>query len=148
MQNSARQRVSIGQVVGRLAKQLEQVFATVDLSFSQYRMLSWLAEGPTGAATLAGNMAISRPSVTGLVDGLVARGLVTRESDTGDRRRIALALTADGAKLLETVETMLDERFTAILGSVSADDAKVAIRGLTVWREALDADREACRAES
>jgi long-chain acyl-CoA synthetase len=140
MANGAKQRISLGQVVARLAKQLERVLADTDLSTSQYRLLSWLAQGPTGASLLAGNMAISRPSVTGLVDGLVARGLVERHEDADDRRRIALAITSEGLGLVQTAETLLDERFRTILGHAVKDDAALAIRGLEVWSDCLDED--------
>ena len=54
---------------------------------------------------LADKLAVSRPSVTGVVDGLVARGLVPRNPDAADRRRIGVDLTGDGRRLLRASPT-------------------------------------------
>ena len=70
---------ALGRVVARLARQVELALATVDLTLPQYRVLILLGEGKEAASALADKLAVSRPSVTGVVDGLVARGLVQRE---------------------------------------------------------------------
>lgn len=46
-------------------------------------------------------MHLSKSSLTSLVDGLVADGLITRERAPDDRRRIVITPTAAGAALLE-----------------------------------------------
>ena len=68
-----------GRVAARLARQVEVGLAQVDLSLSQYRTLMLLDEGSAAASALADHLAVSRPSVTAVVDGLVARGLVERK---------------------------------------------------------------------
>ena len=50
---------------------------------------------------LAERLQIRHHSAVGLADRLVARGLVTREADTKDRRQVYLALTAQGENALE-----------------------------------------------
>ena len=62
----------------RLGKVVEKAVGEVDLTLPQYRMLAFLAEGTSAASVLAGNLAVSKPSLTALADGLVARGLVER----------------------------------------------------------------------
>src|SRR5579864_1778095 len=89
-----------GRVIARLARQVELAAADLDLSLSQYRALSLLGEGKEAASALAEKLAVSRPSVTGVIDGLVARGLVTRDHVDGDRRRVGLDLTPEGRRLL------------------------------------------------
>ena len=62
-----------------MARHVELAVATVDLTLSQYRVLGTLGDGREAASGLAQKLAVSRPSVTGVVDGLVARGLVRRD---------------------------------------------------------------------
>jgi DNA-binding MarR family transcriptional regulator len=72
-------------------------------------------------------------AMTGLVDGLVARGLVERGQDAHDRRAVQLVITADGralwgeaqATVLETTRQFLTpltlderERLTLALGDL------------------------------
>jgi long-chain acyl-CoA synthetase len=132
-------------VVARLARQVELAVATVDLTLSQYRALSLLADGKEAASVLADKLAVSRPSVTGVIDGLVARGLVERHHDDGDRRRIGLDLTNDGRSVLAVAEEEIERRLTEIAG-YRPDGAGEALAGLRPWKEALDAYRAARRA--
>ena len=54
------------------------------------------ADGPLSAADLATRLGITRSSVTALVDRLEDAGLVERQSDPDDRRRLRLTLTTQG----------------------------------------------------
>jgi long-chain acyl-CoA synthetase len=132
-------------VIARLARQLELALAVVDLSLPQYRILTFLADGNEAASALAEKLAVSRPSVTGVVDGLVARGLVTRVDDPADRRRVGHDLTEAGRRVLTTAEAEIDRRLGEIL-SHRPDQAAAALAGLAPWQEALDSYRTARRA--
>jgi long-chain acyl-CoA synthetase len=87
-------------------------------------------------------LAVSRPSVTGVIDGLVARGLVRRDPDATDRRRIDLGLTDDGRRVLAQADGEVERRLTEIAdhAETAADDP---FAGLGPWRAALDAYRAA-----
>jgi long-chain acyl-CoA synthetase len=130
-----------GRVVARLARQVELALATLDLTLPQYRVLGILGGGPEASSVLAEKLAVSRPSVTGVVDGLVARGLARRDHDAADRRRIGIELTGDGVRLLAQADTEVERRLHEIAGHL--DDARAAFAGLGPWLQALDADRSA-----
>lgn len=132
-----------GRVIARLAKQVELSIAPMDLSLSQYRVLSLLAEGASASSALAERMAVTAPSVTSVVDGLVARGLVERRPDPADRRRLPLALTDGGTALLRDANVAVAERLGEVLGHLGADERATVRPSLTVWATALDAHREA-----
>jgi DNA-binding MarR family transcriptional regulator len=134
-----------GHVIARLARQVELAAATVDLTLSQYRVLALLAEGPEAASALAEKLAVSRPSVTGVIDGLASRQLVTRQHDEGDRRRIGLDLTSEGRRLLAAADAEIDRRLRDI-ADYRPDGATAPFEGLEPWREALDRYRTARRA--
>lgn len=99
-----------GHTLARLARQVELAVATVDLTLSQYRVLATLGEGCEAASRLAEKLAVSRPSITGVVDGLVARGLVRRDHLEGDRRRVDVGLTDAGRLLLAAADAAVEQR--------------------------------------
>lgn len=131
-----------GRVIARLARQVELAVASLELSLSQYRALSMLGEGKEAASALADKLAISRPSVTGVVDGLVARGLVERHNVDGDRRRVGLDLSSEGRRLLAEADEQVERR----LHDIAAYGSRGAFDGLGAWEEALNAYRTARRA--
>jgi long-chain acyl-CoA synthetase len=133
--------------LARLARHVETALDPLDLSLPQYRVLSLLGDGSSASSALAHRLAVSPPSVTAVVDGLVARALVTREADAGDRRRLTLQLTADGRKLLRAAEIAVDRRLGEIAGYLEdPSSAAAAIEALQQWNHALDAFREEKRA--
>jgi long-chain acyl-CoA synthetase len=130
---------SLGRAAGWLSKQLELALAEVELSLPQYRMLGMLAEGASMPSALADRLAVRRPTVTAVVDGLVARGMVERAPGC-DRRSVTHTLTAKGKRLLAKADAAADRRLVAIAASL--DDpvlAGQALEGLDVWRQAIRA---------
>src|SRR5437867_1960681 len=73
-----------------------------ELSIPQFRALAFL--GRNDRATLSDVsdfLGLTLPSASKLIDGVVAAGFATREIDSADRRRVALALTRAGQKKYE-----------------------------------------------
>ena len=133
-----------GRVGARLARQVEVGLAQVDLSLSQYRTLMLLDEGTAAASALADYMAVSRPSVTAVVDGLVGRGLVERQHDDGDRRRVEHRLTDQGRQVLGAADAAVESRLHEIADHLPDEgQAADAFAGLALWRAGLDAFRAA-----
>ncbi|MFP4514232.1 MAG: MarR family winged helix-turn-helix transcriptional regulator [Acidimicrobiales bacterium] len=134
-----------GRVAARMARVVENALGHVDLSLPQYRMLIFLAEsGSEAASGLAGKLGVSRPSVTALVDGLVARGWVERCADPLDRRRVTHTVTPAGRQVLARADDAVEARL-ADLSRAAHDDAEraEAYTGLGRWQAAMDAEREA-----
>ncbi len=110
-----------GLTLARIARQVELAVATVDLTLAQYRVLSVLGGGCEAASRLADKLGVSRPSLTGVVDGLVTRGLVRRDQDDSDRRRVDIGLTDAGRTVLAHADAAVDqriERITQLLGEL------------------------------
>jgi DNA-binding MarR family transcriptional regulator len=133
----------VAQIIARLARHEEVALSHVGLSPAQYRILSFLDGGPSNAAALARKLAVSPPSLTTVVDGLVARRLVVRRHDPHDRRRVGHRLTDEGTRALEEADRVVDERVREILGHVSSRSAERALRGLEAWQVPLDRYRAA-----
>jgi long-chain acyl-CoA synthetase len=128
-----------GRAVARLAKRVELALGFAELSLPQYRVLALLA----ASSALASRLAVSPPSITALVDGLVARELVERRPDPSDRRRIALVLTDKGRRVLTDADAAVGERLDDIAAYLEPDERRQALDGLHLWHQALDAYRDA-----
>jgi long-chain acyl-CoA synthetase len=123
--------------IARLAKVLEVALTDVDLTLPQYRALAFLEVGTVAPSTLAGLLTVSRPTITALVDGLVARGLVERRADPTDRRRVEHRLTDAGAKALALADRVAAQRLDELLARVGDEDRATGRAGLEVWARAL-----------
>jgi DNA-binding MarR family transcriptional regulator len=85
------------------------------LTVSRAHILWELAQhGPTTQRALAEALGVSARTVTGLVDGLVASGFVTRQPHPSDRRAIHVTFTPHGER---TARAMDDghRQFAALL---------------------------------
>ena len=132
-----------GRVAAWLSKRVEVALGTVDLTVPQFRVLGILAEGSSAASGLADRLAVRRPSITALVDGLVARGLVDRRQEDADRRRVALRLTDAGARIVADADRTVDRYLASIAGHLPDKDEAMALRSLELWGRAMVAHREA-----
>jgi DNA-binding MarR family transcriptional regulator len=80
---------------------LSQRLAHGQVSFAQYSLLGHVAGGELLSMTeLAGRMHHSTAAATGLVDRLENLGYVQRVRSAGDRRKVAVRITAKGAQLV------------------------------------------------
>jgi len=85
----------------RLARRLRQE-SGAGLSPSQQSALAVIAnQGPLTLGALAEHERVAPPSITKVVSKLEADGLVIRTPDPTDRRICRVAVSADGAALLE-----------------------------------------------
>jgi DNA-binding MarR family transcriptional regulator len=94
--------------------------------------------GPTTQRALADALGVSPRTVTGLVDGLVASGFVTREPHPTDRRAILVTFTPLGERTARTMDAdhrhfadllfadMPARRFAAFVGGL--DDVLAVLR--------------------
>jgi DNA-binding MarR family transcriptional regulator len=119
-----------GRAVVWLARQVEVVLAGhLELTLAQYRLLSLLAERPAAASELADKLAVSRPSITTVADGLVDRGLVERVHDLHDRRRVNHALTPSGEALVQRADELVETGLNGVLDHLDPEDARAMAVG-------------------
>jgi long-chain acyl-CoA synthetase len=130
---------SAARVVARLARQVEHALAEEELSIPQFRLLAFLAHGDEAASRLADKLAVSRPSVTALVDGLVKRGYVERRACEDDRRRIDHVLTRAGRAALEKADRVAAGKLDELAERLPGDAMRDALVALAAAEPALDA---------
>lgn len=63
-------------------------------------------------------------------DGLVKQGLVTRQESASDRRCLALALTPEGAAIVNSARASAQASLAKTLGRLSAGDLETVHRAL------------------
>ena len=76
---------------------------------------------------LAREVDLSQATITGIVDRLEMQGLVRRERDTRDRRRVSVCVTPTGHQLLKRAPSPLHSRFLERLAELPEPDRQ-AIR--------------------
>jgi DNA-binding MarR family transcriptional regulator len=116
-------------VLLRLSRELRQETEQLGVTSRQVTLL-WLIRGNPGMSLreLAAEERISAPALSGYVDRLEKAGLLARVRDEGDRRRVGLALTDEGERLLRRVRarrtTWLADRLRGLdddeLGAIEA----------------------------
>ena len=73
-----------------------------DLTVPQFRTLAFVDRNKgTSLSAVANHMGLTLPSTSKLVDGLITRGMLTREDNPFDRRRVKLGVTNHGLVILE-----------------------------------------------
>lgn len=110
----------------RLAHLVQHVFADVsrsyDLTPQQTQLLCVLVDGPFGMTELSRSLHLEKSSLTGLVDRVERRGLVTRVRDDRDRRACRIELTAHGASLGAAAHAEVTDRLDAMADDLPPTD--------------------------
>ena len=120
--------------LARLARLLER--SGSDLSLPQYRVLDMVAQGDQRASLLSARLALAKPTITAVVDGLVDRGLLVRSEVLGDRRAVQLTITPAGKKALKAVESAMTDRLRPVFERTR--DPVAVITAIAALNEALD----------
>ncbi len=88
----------------------------------QLRVLVLVAGRPgVNVAAAALELGVHRSNATRVVDRLVRAGLLTREQDPRDRRRLVLELTDAGRRLIANVDDHRRAEIAAVLARVPPD---------------------------
>ena len=115
-----------------------------DMTLPQFRVLMLIASSPERANRLAERAAVSRPSLTGLLDGLETRGWVQRVTVEGDRRGVSLEVTKAGASALERAERAMTAELDEVLRAAGKHRSRV-IDGLDALGAAIKEHHHARR---
>jgi len=108
------------------------------LHMQQFRAMTMLRDmRGASLSRLAERMGASISAASKVVDGLVERGCVTRETADDDRRKLVLTLTPTGEELLAMVDnaaaSCLEERFDVL----TANECSLLMLAMEVLRKAM-----------
>ncbi|MER5748928.1 MarR family transcriptional regulator [Streptomyces sp. NPDC002088] len=129
----------------RLVQRLAAVLAEEGCSVEQWRVLSITSDGRGHPMTEIADYALMpAPSLTKLVDRMVAGNLVYRRPDPADRRRVLLYLSARGRTLHERAADRVHAEQTGLLEAI--DDHGELARALPLLAATLDVRTAAANA--
>jgi DNA-binding MarR family transcriptional regulator len=114
-----------------------------NLTMSQLKVLLVLArhDGASGH-DLASSLGVGPATLTGIVDRLVAQGLVTRREDPLDRRVRRVVLESAGCEVVEAIIMAGGEQQRRILERLTVDELGVVERAFQLLLSAANAEAE------
>lgn len=108
------------------------------ITMQQLRILMLLrVHGPLGGHQLAQHLDVSMPTISGVVDRLVERGLVARRQDPADRRVRLVALSDEGLDVVVELESAGWTAGVEILKRLDLDDLRALAQGLSALAHAV-----------
>jgi DNA-binding MarR family transcriptional regulator len=130
----------------RIVKALESYSRTVEKRFDLTGPQLWALwelgrTGPLALKDLAARMHLDPSTVVGVVDRLANKGLVTRNPDSTDRRRISLNLTDKGSELLKAAPHPAQGHLLAGLESLERQRVENLHEALGMLVTVLEADQ-------
>jgi DNA-binding MarR family transcriptional regulator len=145
---------AVDEMPGHLARRFQQIAVAVflaeveeagyDLTPVQYAALAAVGANPgVDQATLAGLIAFDRTTITGVVERLVAKGLITRQDSSRDRRARELTITVAGRQTLRGIAPAVEAAQRTMLRGLTDQEANELLRLL---QKAIAAGNELSRA--
>ena len=139
-----RDRQAVGSALHSACIHVLRFVRTVDvesgLSAARLSALSVLVfGGPRTIGELAEAEGVRSPTITALVNGLEAEGLVRRKhgSQPGDQRRITVEATAAGARRMKAGQTRRLERLDLLLAELDERDLAAVRRAAEILEAQL-----------
>lgn len=143
MRSSERHATVLGQVLELsvlMNQDMTQSLERDGLTPSRAHLLWALHErGPSTQRLLAEALDVSPRNVTGLVDGLVATGFVTREPHPTDRRATLVCFTAHGERIAKKFDDGRDELADVLFAGMSERQLAGLEKGLGLVLDRLRA---------
>jgi DNA-binding MarR family transcriptional regulator len=114
-----------------------------ELTVPQYRTLAFVNRNEGASlSNVAEHIGLTLPSMSKLMDGLVVRGLVTRQPHTGDRRRVTLALTEHGRTMLKSTHDAAQACLARRLAELTAAERAIVAQAMCALSPIFTLDSE------
>ncbi|MCX6012270.1 MAG: MarR family transcriptional regulator [Chloroflexi bacterium] len=106
---------------------LPREWLAFDITVMQLRVLLMLyTEGPSRMSTIASSIDAALSTATGIVDNLVKKDLVLRESDPQDRRVVICKLSDKGVGIAGGLWTWGEHQMKLLLETMNEDQLHIA----------------------
>ena len=137
----ARQVLEIVPLVMRTVRAEMRCHRAADLSVPQFRTLTFLnRQAGASLSQVAEHIGLTLPSMSLLVNGLVERKLVLRNTHSTDRRRVTLTLTVRGQSVLEAAHGATQAALAEKLAALSAKDRAIVVQAMQALRPIFEPD--------
>jgi DNA-binding MarR family transcriptional regulator len=128
---------SILQLTDRAFRQLlpmvPKEWLRLDLTMPQLKVVLLLfISGPSRMSDIASALGVSLATATGVVDRLVERDILTRESDPGDRRVVLCRLSEKGEELMSGLWQLSRDQAGELMRSLASPQLLLITESLEV----------------
>ena len=126
-----REIIELQRQVDRARRQYElDVWMALPLSIAQLKSLFFISnQGSTNLGKLAVALGVTPTNVTGIVDRLVKKGLVTRTESDQDRRILLLRATDEGEELVAKLRQRRTGHMSEVLDRMSVGELATLAQG-------------------
>jgi DNA-binding MarR family transcriptional regulator len=119
-----------GKGFGELFPFLPAEWLNMDLTAGQLRTLILLyTKGPTRMTDVASALGVTMATATGVIDRMVERGIVVRQSDPDDRRTVLCRMSPEGEKMVTGLWHAWSEQAGLLLRALDRPKL-LAVRGM------------------
>ncbi|WP_394554106.1 MarR family winged helix-turn-helix transcriptional regulator [Agromyces sp. MMS24-JH15] len=124
----------------RLSRLLRLETAATDLSASRYAVLRWVVtSAPISPGRLAELERVTPPSMNRTVNCLVEEGLVTREDDPADGRKVLVRPTDRGIAVVADTQRRRDAWLAGRYATLTDEEQAVLARATEILGKLADA---------
>ncbi|SDI34269.1 MarR family winged helix-turn-helix transcriptional regulator [Nonomuraea jiangxiensis] len=125
--------------LGRLFAQHHSPLFTSNLTMRQLKVVMLVSvNGSASGQDLAQDLGVGLGTVTGIVDRLVAQGLVSRHEDPQDRRVRRVELTPAGAALIEEINNAGLRHYRRIMDHLDTETLRALDHVTRTLRDVAD----------
>lgn len=134
-QQCAREALEVVPLVMRAIRAEMHSQRTPDLSVPQFRTLAFLNRQENASLSdVAEHLGLTLPSMSKMIDGLVERDLVARQTAADDRRRITLTLTVHGKSILQSAVKATQARLAEMLEGLTPEERAALVQAMRALR--------------
>jgi DNA-binding MarR family transcriptional regulator len=149
-------RSSVGECAHEILDGVPMIFRVIraelrrhgakEMSVPQYRTLAFVYRNEGASLSeVCDHIGLTLPTMSALVDGLVARGLVNRRTDPEDRRCMTLTLTAVGRARLQSARAATIAYLEERLRRLSASDRASITLSMQMLRELFEGGKNSAK---
>jgi DNA-binding MarR family transcriptional regulator len=108
---------------------------SADLAIPQFRTLLFINRNPgSSLLAVANHLGLTSPTVSKMVDGLVLKHMIRRESSPKDRRKVTLTLTVQGQTILEKARNGAQARLIEVLSRLTQEEGETVFQAMKLLR--------------
>ena len=114
-----------------------KLFAEMTMQQTSVAMMT-MDRGAVSVTEMAGLLGVSVPSASTMIDRLVEKGVLAREPDSEDRRRVVITVAPEARRQLAKLQTSMQEALAELTSKIGADTTRRWYEVMRNVREVLD----------
>ena len=116
---------------------------SLNLGIGQLKTLFFISNrGATTTGKLATALKVTPTNITGIIDRLLEKNLITRTGDPDDRRVLVLRTTPKGDELVAELRQKRRERMSELFNRLNEEEAAIVARGMKTLVKAIEAKQD------